>query len=198
MFHDLSPEIQARMKVLEELDASDRHDGTPKEKRLRQIPSVTGRFLAILATGAPDGDIIEIGTSAGYSTLWLSLACIETGKKLTTFEIDESKVRIALETFSVAGVTDRVNLVYGNALVLLESYSNIAFCFIDAEKSDYQALYDSVVPRLVPGGILVADNIISHADELRSFVDHVSGDERVDSVVVPIGKGELVCRKSPR
>ena len=184
------------MKVLEDLDARDRHDGTPRTKRLRQIPPETGRFLAILAMGAPDGEIIEVGTSAGYSTLWLSLACAETGKELTTFEIDEAKIRIARETFSAAGVADQVKLVHGDALALLESHSQIAFCFIDAEKEDYLSLYDTVVRRLVPGGILVADNIISHADELRSFVDHVSGDKQVDSVVVPIGKGELLCRKS--
>lgn len=198
MFQDLSPDIQARMNVLEDLDARDRHDGTPKTKRLRQIPPETGRFLAILAAGVPEGDIIEIGTSAGYSTLWLSLACTETGRKLTTFEVDENKIQKARETFIAAGVTNRVNLVHGDALVLLENHLRIAFCFIDAEKGDYQALYEIIVSQLVPGGILVADNVISHADELGAFIHHVSSDERVDSVIVPIGKGELICRKSSR
>jgi predicted O-methyltransferase YrrM len=195
MFHDINPDIRSRMKMLEELDARDRHDGTPQNRRLRQIPPETGRFLAILVAGVPGGDIIEVGTSAGYSTLWLSLACATSSRKITTFEILEDKVRLAHETFRVSGVSDRIDLIHGDALDLLKHRSRIAFCFIDAEKSDYQNLYDVVVPRLVSGGLLVADNVISHADTLEAFVLQANADKRVDSVLVPIGKGELVCRK---
>jgi predicted O-methyltransferase YrrM len=185
------------MQWLEMKDSRDRQDGTPHNQRLRQIPGDTGRFLAILAAGAPDGDIIEIGTSAGYSTLWLALACIESGRKVTTFEILSDKAQLARETFRLAGIEDRVNFVHGDALKLLENYGNIAFCFLDAEKEDYQNLYDIVIPHLVPAGLLVADNVISHAATLGAVVKKAEADERVDSVVVPIGKGELVCRRIP-
>ena len=70
-----------RMRILEEQDAADRVDGTPRLERLRQIPPETGRFLALMLAGAPQGEVLEIGTSAGYSTLWLTL----TGRPVTTF-----------------------------------------------------------------------------------------------------------------
>ncbi len=196
MFHDIEPHIMSRMKWLEERDTRDRKDGTPSSQRMRQIPPETGRFLAILAAGVPDGEIIEIGTSGGYSTLWLVLAGRTTGRTVTTFEIDPDKVRLAGETFRLAGVTDRVTLVRGNALELLKDRDGIAFCFLDAEKEDYHDFYDIVVPRLVPGGLLVADNVISHADKLGEVVRNAGTDVRVDSMVVPVGKGVLVCRRT--
>jgi len=195
MFNNLNKEILDRMKCLEEKDSVDRQDGTDRMKRLRQIPKQTGQFLSILAANTPDGEILEIGTSAGYSTLWLSLACKESGRKITTFEILDDKVELAKETFQKAKVEDIVKLVHGDAIEYIKDINNIAFCFLDAEKEDYDKFYDAVVHRLVPGGLLVADNVISHADTLQAIVDKADADERVDSVVVPIGKGELVCRK---
>ena len=91
MFQQIPQQIMDRMRFLEEIDARDKTDGTPKKLRLRQIPPDTGRFISLLARCAPRGDFIEIGTSAGYSTLWLSLACRETGAKITTFEVLEEK-----------------------------------------------------------------------------------------------------------
>ncbi len=195
MFHDINPQILARMRRLEAQDAKDRQDGTPQYRRLRQVTQETGRFLALLTASAPAGEIIEIGTSGGYSTLWLIVACRESNRQVTTFEILSDKVVIGRETFRLAGVENRVNLVHGDAKEVLKTHNGIAFCFLDSGKEDYRALYDIVVPRLVPGGLLVADNVISHAEQLRSFIGHVEADERVDSVIVPIGKGELVCRK---
>ncbi|HUV29654.1 MAG TPA: class I SAM-dependent methyltransferase [Acidobacteriota bacterium] len=197
MFHEIKPDIRARMQWLETQDSKDRIDGSQRSQRLRQIPRDTGRFLAVLAAGAPDGDIVEIGTSGGYSTLWLVVACIESDRQVTTFEIASDKVDIARETFRLAGVTDRVNLVHGDAKEFLKQRDGIAFCFLDAEKQEYQDFYDIVVPRLITGGLLVADNVISHAEHLQSFVSGVEADVRVDSLVVPIGKGELLCRRVP-
>jgi len=195
MFHDIPPAMLERMHELERRDAIDRTDGTPLLDRLRQIPPETGRFLAILAAVAPEGAMVEIGTSAGYSALWLALACRETGRRLTTFEILPEKVALARETFTVAGVDGLVDLVEGDAVELLAGVGPIGFCFLDAEKEVYAEVYEMVVARLVPGGLLVADNVISHADTLQPLVDHAMADPRVDAVVVPIGLGELVCRR---
>src|SRR5512142_2636808 len=99
MFHTIHPAILERMKFLEELDSKDRLDGTPRLQRLRQIPPETGKFLALLAASAPEGSILEIGTSAGYSTLWLAVAALALGRKITTFEVLPEKVELAKETF---------------------------------------------------------------------------------------------------
>lgn len=195
MFHNIKPSILARMQHLETVDRQDRQDGTPRLKRLRQIPPVTGRFLALLLAGAPEGAVIEIGTSAGYSTLWLALACEMQQRQIVTFELLPEKASIARETFQLAEVEHVVQLIEGDALEHLPGYKQIGFCFLDAEKEIYQACYDAIVPRLVPGGLLVADNAINHQKTLKPMIEQALEDERVDALVVPIGKGELVCRK---
>jgi len=196
MFHDLTPELLERMQWLEARDSRDRRDGTPRNRRLRQIPRITGKFIALMAAGLPAGDCVEIGTSAGYSTLWLAVACRAVGRKVTTIEADENKVRLARETFDRAQVADIVDLVYGDARSVLLDHDHISFCFLDAEKEDYDDFYDLVIPRLVSGGLLVADNVISHSRQLSAVVKKAESDQRVDAIVVPIGKGELLCRKT--
>jgi len=195
MFHELPAAIRRRMEELEGIDARDRLDGTPRAERLRQITPETGRFLAILAASAPEGRWVEIGTSAGYSALWLALACREVGRKLTTFEILPAKATLARETFREAGVEDVIELVEGDALRDLERVERIGYCFLDLEKEAYRACYEAAVPRMVPGGLLAADNVVSHAEALAPFVQAVEADVRVDAVVVPIGRGVLVSRK---
>ena len=195
MFHTIHPAILNRMHQLEQQDAQDRVDGTPRLQRLRQIPPDTGKFIALLAANTPEGAIIEIGTSAGYSTLWLAVACEQAGRTLTTFELLPEKVKLAQETFQLAQVADVVTLVEGDALEFLAQMDDIAFCFLDAEKEVYAACYKAVIPKLVKGGLLVADNAINHRETLQPMIDQALADTRVDALVVPIGKGELVCRK---
>jgi predicted O-methyltransferase YrrM len=195
MFHSIRPAIRDRMRYLEQIDAQDRLDGTPRLQRLRQIPAETGQFLALLAASAPEGMTIEIGTSAGYSTLWLAIACEAAGRTITTFELLPEKAALARETFRVAQVEGVVKLVAGNVLDSLAHYDNIAFCFLDAEKEVYDVCYEAVVPKLVSGGLLVADNALNHRETLQPMLDRALNDTRVDALIVPIGKGELVCRK---
>lgn len=195
MFHTIRQSILNRMHYLEQIDAQDRADGTPRLQRLRQIPPETGKFLALLAANVPQGDCIEIGTSAGYSTLWLAIACETSGRTITTFELLPEKVKLARETFQAAQVEGVVKLVAGDARDYLAQFDNIAFCFLDAEKEVYGACYEIIIPKLVPGGLLVADNAINHREILQPVLDRALTDERVDALVVPIGSGELVCRK---
>lgn len=196
MFQKIDSAIAKRMHFLEEMNARHRQEAAPRDVRLRQVPPDTGKFLALMAAIAPpEGAWIEIGTSGGYSALWLSLACREVGRKLTTFEILPEKAALAQETFRTAGVEDWVHLVHGDALDLVANYDKIAFCFLDAEKNIYAELYELLVPRLITGGLLIADNAISHAADLQPMIDHAQADPRVDALVLPIGKGELFCRK---
>lgn len=196
MFHSIPAAMLDRMRYLEEIDARDRVDGTPHHQRLRQITPETGKFLALMAAAAPEGIFLEIGTSGGYSTLWLALACQHKGCRLTTFEWSEEKVRLAEDTFRLAGVDEMVDLVVGDARDRVADYGDIAFCFLDAEKDTYVDYYDLVVPKLVEGGLLIADNVTDQREALQRFVDNALSDARVDAVVVPVGNGELVCRRT--
>ena len=201
LFHTITQPMLARMRHLEEIDARDRCDGTPHAKRLRQVPAETGKLIALLAAGAPRGALVEIGTSAGYSTMWLALACrdrrqrgVADGARVITHEIDPAKAALARETFKLSGVEDLVELVEADARVRLSALRDVAFCFLDAEKDVYAACFELIVPRMVTGAVLAADNVISHRAELQPWVDAVLADPRVDAVVVPIGQGVLVCR----
>ncbi len=195
MFHDLPAAMTERMAALCAMHEADKTDGTPRFDRLRQISPDTGKFLALLAAQVPAGDWVEVGASAGYSALWLSLAARLRGATLTTYEISARKQALARETFALTGVTDLVHLKEGDALPLLAGHTNLALVFLDAERAILRQCYDLVIPRLVPGGLLVVDNAISHAHEMGEFLAFVPTDPRVDSLIVPIGSGELVCRK---
>ncbi|HSG16426.1 MAG TPA: class I SAM-dependent methyltransferase [Anaerolineae bacterium] len=195
MFHDMPAEMVAEMERLQAIDTQDRVDGTPHLQRLRQIPPETGKFLALLLANAPAGKIIEIGTSVGYSTLWLALACVTTGRTITTFEVLPEKVKLARATFATAGVEDVVTLIHDDARQHLADYKDVAFCFLDAEKDIYRDCYELVVPNMVAGGLFVADNAISHGQALQPVINQVLADERVDAMVAPVGKGLLLARK---
>jgi predicted O-methyltransferase YrrM len=106
------------------------------------------------------------------------------------------KAQLARETFHVAQVERVIRLVEGDARDYLWQYEQIAFCFLDAEKEVYGECYEAVIPKLVKGGLLVADNALNHRETLQPMLDRALADERVDALIVPIGKGELVCRKN--
>jgi len=195
VFHDIPEPMLARMAQLEETDARDRKDGTARLERLRQVPREVGRFVALLAAGAPAGRWVEIGTSAGYSTLWLALACREVGARVTTFEVLDAKAALARETFALAGVDDVVEFVHADVREHLAALDGIALCFLDSEKSDYGELYEAVVPKLVPGGLLVADNAVGFEDVMQPMLDGARADTRVDAVLVRFLTGQLICRK---
>ena len=196
MFHEIPNNILERMKYLEEIDSRDREDATPRMERLRQIPPETGKFLSILAATAPKGEYIEIGTSGGYSTLWIALACLLKGIKITTYELLKEKVNIAKETIKLTKLENIINLIEGDARDHIKEHKNIAFCFLDAEKEIYEDCYDLIIPRMIKGGILIADNAINHYETLKPMIEKSLVDIRIDSLIVPIGKGELVCRKN--
>lgn len=195
MFHTIPKPIQDRMTYLANADEQERADNIPRFERLRQIPPETGKFLALWAASVPAGEWLEIGTSGDYSALWLSLAARHTQNKLTTFELAKAKIALARETFKLTGVEDVIDLVEGDVLTHLPNYTDVVFCFLDTEKELYPPCYEIVVENLVSGGVLIVDNVISHAHEFQDMIDHALSDNRVDALIVPIGKGLLVCRK---
>ena len=195
MFSEITQEMKDRMAFLENIDKNDRTDGTAKLKRLRQISPETGKFIAILAANCPDGEFMEIGTSAGYSSLWISLVLKERKRKLKTFEILPEKVLLARETFRFANVNYYIELIEGDFLEKYHGIENIAFCFLDCEKHLYEKCFDIVSEKLLPGGLIIADNAINHYESIKPMIDKAESDERFDCSIVSIGKGEFICRR---
>ena len=192
--------IDARARaVLEELernDAREREQGTPRAERLRQVAPEVGRFLHTLVLATRPRSIVEVGTSGGYSTVWLATAARAAGTSVVTLEIDPAKVRRATASLRDAGVDGVATIVEGDAFAFLrERREPIDFLFLDAEKEDYTAFLELIVPLLPPGGLLVADNLTSHADDLAEFRRRAESDPRLSTVVVPIGRGELIAAR---
>lgn len=190
----IRPAVRAAMSALESRDTADRSDDTPRAQRLRAIRPEVGAFLLTLALAGRSRTMVEIGTSAGYSTLWLAAAAERTDGRVITFEIDPAKVELARATFAAADVDDRVELRSADGEAGLVSLAGMAdLVFLDAEKEDYLRLLDPAIEALRPGGLLVADNLISHEADLAAFRERALADPRLHGLVVPIGRGELVA-----
>jgi len=184
------------LRRLEDEDSRDRVDGTPKELRLRSVTPEVGWFLHLLVKLTGARRILEVGTSGGYSTIWLASAARETGGHVTTLEIDPAKVERARRNVVEAGLDGLVTIVEGNACGTIETLTTpFDFAFLDAEKELYLDLLEPLVSTLRPGGVLVADNVLSHADELAGFRRAAESHPHLECVLVPIPRGELVCRK---
>jgi predicted O-methyltransferase YrrM len=193
--------IDARARaVLDELerhDAREREQGAPREQRLRQVTPEVGRFLHTLVLATRPRSIVEIGTSGGYSTVWLATAARVVGADVVTLEIDPAKVGRATASLREAGVDGVATIVEGDAFAYLrERRKPLDFVFLDAEKEDYTAFLELIVPLLPAGGLLVADNLTSHAEELAEFRRRAESDPRLSAVVVPIGRGELIAART--
>ena len=187
---------RAVLDELERLDAREREKGAPRAERLRQVTPEVGRFLHTLVLATRPRSIVEVGTSGGYSTVWLATAARAVKASVVTLEIDPAKVRRATAGLREAGVDGVATIVEGDAFAYLRERSEpIDFVFLDAEKEDYTAFLDLIVPLLPVGGLLVADNLTSHADDLAEFRRRAESDPRLSAVVVPIGRGELVAAK---
>lgn len=167
-----------------------------RPKRMLNITPDTGRLLWILVQAARATRILEVGTSNAYSTIWLADAARATGGHVITLERNPDKVRLARENLARAGVADRVELREGNAAETLAGLTGpFHFVFLDADRANYSAYLDLALPKLQPGGLLVADNVISHAEELADYLARVKSNPALFSVTVPVGKGEEISLK---
>jgi predicted O-methyltransferase YrrM len=178
--------------------AGDENDARQTERPLRMlnITPDTGRFLWILVRAARATRILEVGTSNGYSTIWLADAVRATGGRVVTLEHDPNKVRLARENLQRAGVAGWVDVQEGPAAETLRGLPGpFDLAFLDADRASYRTYLELVVPKLAPGGLLVADNVVSHRSELEDFLTRVKAHPGLLSVTVPIGKGEEVAFK---
>jgi predicted O-methyltransferase YrrM len=179
--------------VLARLEAEDRAErdaGIPAERRSRQVAPTTGRFLFSLAAAVPGINVLELGGSRGYSAIWLaSGARIEAGR-VVSIERDPGRSEAWRANVSEAGLTEWAELVEGDAFeVLREAQDTFDLVFLDAEKEDYEALFALARPLLEVGGLVVADNVLSHADPLEGYSRARQSDPTLSSVTVPLDRG---------
>jgi predicted O-methyltransferase YrrM len=168
--------------------------------RMANVPPGDGRLLMILAAAVRSRRALEIGTSNGCSAMWIALGQADTGGNLTTLEIDPAKVVLARRNFQAAGVSDRVRVIQGDARATLAKLAGpFDFVFIDAEKSQYVQYLELVYPRLAPGGVIVAHNVVDMAHELQGFLRKLrSYPDLVTEIVRQRGSGMSISYKRRR
>jgi predicted O-methyltransferase YrrM len=194
----VSDALEALKSELERFGEANDDATTDRARRMLNITRATGEFLAVLVRATAAHRVLEIGTSNGYSTLWLAEAVRATGGTVTTVECSAYKVGLAAVTFERAGLASLITLVQEDAGCLLQRSVQDAFDFIflDAERSAYPGWWPHVRRALRPGGLLVVDNALSHLEQLAPFVAVVKSDPLFATSLVPVGNGEFLAVKA--
>lgn len=186
----LDDRVRSVLARLEVQDADERAQGVPRELRARQIAPTTGQFLFALVAPQTDCEVLEIGGSRGYSTLWLAAGARYLGGRVLSLENDPAKCEAWRQSIADAGLEEWAELVEGDAHKTLPQIDDVFdLCFLDAEKDDYERLYRLARPKLEPGAVIVADNVLSHQDTLGAYSRSRQADPTLESVTVPLDRG---------
>ncbi|MGU5792104.1 O-methyltransferase [Aeromonas hydrophila] len=177
----------------------EQNDGAQQSRgsKMLNITRDTGELLAVLVQTRGADAVLEIGTSNGYSTLWLAEAVKRLGGRVTTIELDEGKRTMAAANFQRVGLEPWIEQLAGEAGTLLPTLPTAAYplIFLDSDRQHYQAWWPEIQRLLAPRGLLVVDNAISHREELAEWMAEVEQDPVFATSLVPVGKGEwLVVR----
>ena len=191
---------EALQKLLTELEQCGQQNDAAISERPRRMLNITrdtGEFLSVLVQATNAQRVLEIGTSNGYSTLWLAQAVQRIGGHVTTVELSEFKLEMALRNFERSGLSDVITQHRGEAGGFLERLDDACFdlLFLDSKRSDYVNWWPNIQRVLRKGGLLVVDNATSHADEMADFMALVSADPGFTTCTVPVGNGEFLATR---
>lgn len=183
--------------LLEELHRDGvEHDSSKSDRleRLRNLEPDSAALLALVVKAMRARATLELGTSNGYSTLWLADAARSVGGSVVSIELDAERSAQAASNLQQAGLADFVELRVQDGAEALRSSPDGAWQMIllDAERPAYAGYWPELVRVLAPGGLLAVDNVLSHAEEVEDFRALVSADERVSEALAPTGAGLLL------
>lgn len=183
-----------RRRLADELYAVSReHDAAQADRlaRFRNVEPETAELLGVLIRAAGARRILELGTSNGYSTIWLADAVQATGGRVLSVDVDANRTELARANLAAAGLADLVELRTEDAAATLAGSADRAWelVFLDAERPAYTAYLDDLVRVLAPGGVLAVDNVRSHEPELGEFTALIEGQAELTQAVVPVGAG---------
>ncbi|MDW5375794.1 class I SAM-dependent methyltransferase [Halomonas sp. HP20-15] len=189
------PDLECLKRELERFGEENDRTHAERAQRMLNITRDTGEFLAVLVRAMDARRILEIGTSNGYSTLWLAEAARALGGRVETVERDAGKIELATATLVRAGLSDVVQLRHAEAERVLGSVTETScdLIFLDAQRTAYVDWWPALRRALRPGGLLVVDNAVSHRQELSAFTALVESDEAFVTSLVPVGKGEFLA-----
>ena len=194
----MTQSFQGLLSELERFGEDNDKTVSERPRRMLNITRDTGEFLSVLIRAMSARRVLEIGTSNGYSTLWLASAARVVSGMVTTVERSDYKVTLARQTFSRSGLTDHITLVHEDASRLLERSpdASVDFLFLDAERTDYPGWWPHLQRVLRAGGLLVVDNATSHVEEMAAFIALVKTAADFATSQVPVGNGEFLAVKS--
>jgi predicted O-methyltransferase YrrM len=162
------------------------------ERGMMNVAPSEGEYLSNLVKKLNAKRVLEIGTSNGYSGIWLALALRETGGKLLTLDVDEKRRSLALKNFRTTGLDDLIESRLGDALKILPTLDGpFELVFIDAWKPDYKKYLDIVLPKVSAGGVIAAHNIDSHPEETADFIEAIQRHPQLKTELVHVGPGGL-------
>jgi caffeoyl-CoA O-methyltransferase len=180
-------EVLAR---LEAEDADERERGVPPADRGRQVARTTGQFLFSIVSPMNDCGVLEIGGSRGYSSIWFAAGVRQFSGRVVSIENDPRKVEAWLRNVADAGLEESAELEAGDAFEVLPRIQDVFdVVFIDAEKDDYERLFVLARDKVEPGALIVADNVLSHADALGEYSAVRQADPTLVSTTVPLDRG---------
>jgi predicted O-methyltransferase YrrM len=186
----LDDRVRSVLARLEEEDADERARGLPSEVRARQVARTTGQFLFAFVAPQTDCEVLEIGGSRGYSGIWLAAGARYLGGRVLSLEADPVKCEAWRKNITDAGLEDWAELIEGDAFQVLPQIADIFdVIFIDAEKDDYEALFGLARPKLEPGAVVIADNVLSHVDALGAYSQARQADPTLVSTTLPLDRG---------
>jgi predicted O-methyltransferase YrrM len=185
----LDERVRAVLQRLEQEDAEERERGLPAPERSRAVARTTGQFLFALVAPQSDCEVLEVGASRGYSSLWLAAGVRYLGGHVTSLENDPARVSAWHANVSEAGLEEWADLIEGDAAETIPGLDVFDIVFLDAEKGDYEQLFNTARKKLEPGALVIADNVISHADTLGAYVKARQSDPTLESVTVPLDRG---------
>ena len=186
----LDDRVRAVLERLEREDAEERARGLPASERARQVARTTGQFLFALVAPQTDCEVLEIGGSRGYSTIWLAAGARYLGGRVLSLESDPRKLEAWRRNVAEAGLEEWADLVEGDAHETLPRIDDVFdVVFLDAEKEDYEALYALARDKVEPAALIVADNVLSHPDPLARYSAARQADPQLESVTVPLDRG---------
>jgi predicted O-methyltransferase YrrM len=186
----LDERVRGVLGRLEEQDADERERGLPPAERARQVARTTGQFLFSLVAPQTDCEVLEIGGSRGYSTIWLGAGVRYFGGRVLSLENDPRKIDAWRRNVADAGLEDWVELLEGDAFATLPAIDDVFdIVFLDAEKDDYEHLFELARTKLEPGALVIADNVLSHEDTLGAYSRARQSDATLESVTVPLDRG---------
>ena len=192
--------LKELLSELEQFGRSNDAANADYPRRMLNITRDTGEFLAVLVRAANARRVIEIGTSNGYSTLWLAQASLAVDGHVTTIEVADIKVGMAARNFERSGLSRLITQLHGEAGGLIRHMADSSFdlIFLDSERSEYVGWWANLRRILRNGGLLVVDNAVSHANEMAPFVAVVSADPEFTTCTAPVGNGEFLATRGPR